>query len=68
MDTDEGHWEGIMLIRLVAKSRVLKGEAWFGVPRLRGADRLKAELRTLLATNRISMGRNRIHTAGECEH
>ena len=44
-----------LLIRLLAKPGALNGEAWFGVPRLRGANRLKAELRTLLATNRTGM-------------
>src|SRR5437870_2034130 len=43
-----------MLIRFVAKASALNGEVRFGVPHLRGSDRLKAELRTLLAANRVS--------------
>ena len=46
-----------MLIRFVAKPSACNGEVRFGVPRLRGSDRLKAELRTLLAANRISTDR-----------
>ena len=57
-----GQTSNIPCLSGLLPNSALNGEAWFGVPRLRGADRLKAELRTLLATNRIGMDR----THGRC--